>query len=222
MNRHLPLFMKTCFLASFLVPVLAHAAPAVMVDAVPSGGVFVNYATIQVPIKNLEKAESREVEAGLASLVAQLTSFAEQNGVTHICLLSSAAERTRGFMIEAAQAQLQLKTSDAYLVAVLYRNGVGSPAKVTFVTENPDPRKNPQYIRIKKVAVPEGWTSDAWVYFNLPRIQDEALKAGATQIFLTATGKGARSAVIIPGAKVPLEVYAQDLEIQASWYIGDN
>ena len=206
----------------FLFPVLAAAAPSILVNAVPTGATLFDYSKVEVPFPDLEKAASGEVEAGLASAIAGVIPFAEQNGVTHICLLSAAGENGRSYAIVGAQAKLHLQAKNASFVIVLYRGGGNAPAPLTYSLAKPDSNRKSASMSIKKVEVPDGWNAEAWLYFNLPKIQAEAAKVGAAQVFLQTSGTGPASPVIIPGVKEPLMVFPDQTILSATWYIGNE
>jgi hypothetical protein len=203
----------------FLFPVLAMAAPRILVDAVPTGAMLFNYSTIKVPFPDLEKVEAKEVESALAEVIAGVIPFAQQNGVTYVCLLSAAGERGSSYAVVGAQEKLSLRAKDGSFVIVLYQDGRNPSKHVTYSLAKPDGARKTGGFSIDKVSVPDGWTTESWLYFNLPRIQAEAMKDGATQIFLQTTGKGTPSPVVIPGVKEPLMMFPDHTAISASWYI---
>ena len=148
--------MRALLAAFFLMPILAIAAPSVLVDAIPTGAMFFNYATVKVPIADLEKADPKEVEAGLDSSIKSAMQFAEQNGVSYISVFSAAGENARSFMIKLANAKLRLQMKNPSFVIVLYREGGNTQGHLTYSLEIPDPHRCHVTMSIEKIAVPEG------------------------------------------------------------------
>ena len=214
--------MKALLVSLCLIPALAAAVPTVLVDAVPTGASFFNYATVQVPIPNLEKADPKVVEAGLASSISGVMTFAEKNGVTHICVISTGGDSAKSYQVGATGAKLKLQTINPSFVILLYREGSDDQFRFAYSLDRPDPNIPHMSIQIKKVEVPNGYTTAAWFYFNLSKIQQKALKDGATTIFIQSSGKGAKSTVIVPGVNTPLNVFDEESVISASWYVGND
>jgi hypothetical protein len=203
-------------------PVSALAAPVVLVDAIPSGASFVSEVEVRVPIADLSKADPKEVEAGLASAISSAASFAEANGANYICLLSAPGDDALGFRVEAADGTLRLRSTNASFVVVFYQGGDAPPAGFSYSTEKPEIPDDRVRVSIKKVAVPDGWTTAGWIYFNLPRFQLAASKAGATRIFLASSGQGEAFPFVVPGLKEPLMVFPERTELSVIWYPGKN
>jgi hypothetical protein len=195
----------------------AFASPAVLVDALPNGGTFVNIARIDVPLKDLSKVEASEVEAGLASVLSSVMPFAEANGVTHVSLLSAALGSSRAYSIPSASKRLILPEKNPSFLIVLYRDG-SEPSAISYSLGKPQPERTIETISVSKVAIPEGWTTETWIYFNLPKLQRDASAAGSTELFLSSSGKGQQIPVIVPGLGEPWMVYSEDTVISASWY----
>jgi hypothetical protein len=215
------LLIKTFLMALCLMPFLAVAAPTVIVDSVPTGAALFNVATVRLRYRDLDKVDSKEVEAGVASAISNAMQFADSNAVTYICLLSSAGDGARSYTIDAARSRLNLQQRDPSFVMVLYRGGRDTTTtdRITYSLDRADSNRKHVTMTFRMVSVPAEWTPAAWVYFNLSRIQDEALKTGATQVFLLSEGKGITSSVVIPGLKVPLMVFADETTISATWYV---
>jgi hypothetical protein len=195
----------------------AFASQTVLVDALPNGGTFVNIARIDVPLKDVSAVEASEVEAGLASVLSSVMTFAEANGVTHVSLLSLAPGSSRSYAIPSASKRLILPEKNPSFLMVLYRGG-SEPSAISYSLGKPQPKRTVETISVSKVSVPEGWTTEAWIYFNLPRLQRDAVAAGSKELFLSSSGKGQQIPVIVPGLGEPWMVYSEGTVISASWY----
>jgi hypothetical protein len=209
--------IRVFIIALCLTPLLAISAPTVIVDAIPTGATLVNVATVRFPYSDLE-ADPKMVEAGINSAMSNALLLAKQQAVTYICLLSPALDAARSFTIEAAHAKLNLQVINPWFTIVLYRGGRTTTDRTTYHLGSADDRQTYVSMTFKKVSMPAGWTTDAWVYFNLSRIQDQASKAGATQVFLQSGGRGATSPVVIPGVRLPLMVFADETKLTAQWH----
>lgn len=190
-----------------------------LVDAVPTGATLFNLATIHVPIPDLENVDPKVVEAGLASSISGVMPFAERNRVTHICMLSAGGGNAKAYLVGIAGTKLRLQTKNPSFVILFYCEGRDDHVRFTYSLESPDPNIPHKSIQIRKVSMPVGWTTEAWFYFNLSKIQQKALKDGSTSIFIQASGKGANSSVIVPGVDTPLTVFEEESVISAAWYV---
>ena len=210
--------MKVLLIALCLIPCLALGQPALLVNAIPTAGEFFSHTTVHAPVSDLKNADAKEVEAGLTAAIAGAIPFAEKNGITYICLLSAAGDDALEFQVGSAQEKLKLRAKNASFKVVFYRGGETLKNAFSYSTDKPDSDAKRVQITMKKVAVPHGWTTADWVYFNLPRIQATASKAGATQVFLAATGKGVTESVVIPGVKEPLVTFSEETVVSFAWY----
>jgi hypothetical protein len=201
-----------------LISATAFATPTVLVDAIPTDASFINYAAVKVPITDLSQADPTEIEQGLASSISWATPDAVKDGASYICLLSAAGDHPRSFTVGAASSSLKLRTKNSSFVIVLYGGGTTPTPRVTYSLDKPDPNRAVESEQLTEIVVPKGWDVAAWVYFNLPKIQAKALKAGASQIFLEASGQGPKTGVVIPGLKEPLMIPTGETVLTASWY----
>lgn len=204
-----------------MFPVLAQAAATTLVDTIPSGGVFINLAEVNVPFPSLAEADPKEIEAGLNDMMSELLSYAEKNGADYVCLLPLPGSDVREFNVAAAHNKIKLLTRNPSLRVVLYRQGQVPLNPPSYTLDEPGKLEAGQVAvtaHIKKLALPNGWTTKEWIYFNLPSFQDAAMKDGANRIFLTSTGSGASSTVLIPGLDKPMTVFADKAEFSATWY----
>jgi hypothetical protein len=212
--------MKEFLIAlSWIMPVLASASPTVLVDSIPTGATFFNVATVRLPYHDLDNVDSKDVEAGISSAIANAMQFSEPNAVSYICLLSAAGDSVRSFAIDAGHPRLYLPQIDPSFIMILYRGGRDTTERITYSLKKAESYRKHITMTLKMVSVPTEWTTAAWVYFNLSKIQDEISKVGATQVFLESEGKGVTSPVIIPGLKDPLMVYTDKATISATWYV---
>jgi len=63
-------FMKAILMALCLLPILAAVTPTIIVDSIPAGAAFFNLATVKPPYHDLDEVDSKEVEAGIASVIS--------------------------------------------------------------------------------------------------------------------------------------------------------
>jgi hypothetical protein len=202
-----------------LAPALARAGVTVLVDAVPTLGQFYGMSPVGLPFRDAQTVKPEDISSGLSRAVAGMIPSAEQAGITFICLLSPAGDNPVEAYIAPAKAFLRLRRRNTTLTAVFYRGGEAPQIPMIYSVGNIDRKKPNVSAKIDKIAVPAGVTTAGWIYFNLPRIQDAANKAGSAIVFLKVAGTGASSLVAIPGLKEPLTVYDDHAALTASWYM---
>jgi hypothetical protein len=212
-------FMKGILMALCLLPILAAATPTIIVDSIPAGAAFFNLATVKPPYHDLDEVDSKEVEAGIALVISDAMQLSETNAITYICLLSAPGANTRSFKIDAAHSMLNLQRIDPSFVIVLYRGGHDTTDRIKYSLDGADSRRKRVTMTFDTASTPVEWTTAAWVYSTLSKIQDAVSKAGATQVFLSSTGKGITSPVLIPGMQDPLMVFTDEATISATWYV---
>jgi hypothetical protein len=199
-----------------MIPAFAGAAPSVMIDTIPSGGALFNLATVRLSYRDLDEVDAREVQAKIVSAILNAKQMAEQNAIKYICLLSTPGA-DRSFVIAEGHKELNLSRTNPSFTMLLYRGGNDTTGPITYSLDKVDSQREHAGVTLKKMAVPAGWTTVAWVYFNLSRIQDAAAKAGATRVFLESRGKGAVSPIVIPGVSNSFMVFDDDTTISATW-----
>ena len=202
-----------------MFPAALVAQPAVLVDAIPTGGAFLGASPIGMPFHDAEKTDIAAIGPGLSSAVAGILQTAEKNGISYICLLSTPGDNPIEVFIAPAKAELKLARKNTQVMAVFFRGGSLAPTPVVYTTGRPDPKKALVSVKFQKISVPEGVTTAGWVYFDLTRVQAEALKAGSPTVFLQVDGAGPVSPVPIPGMKDPLMMFDGRTTFTASWYM---
>jgi hypothetical protein len=211
MRRFIPFVL---FLPGFLL-----AEPIVLVDAIPTGGIFLGASPIGLPFRDAEKVDRAEIGQGLSAAVTGLFSSAAQNGISYICLLTAPGDNPIEVFISPAKATLKLRRKSTSVMAVFYRGGTLAPAPILFTTGSPEPAKATVSVKFDKISVPPGVTTAGWVYFDLTRVQAEVVKAGGKTAFLRVEGAGTVSPVPIPGMKEPLMMFEGKTTFTATWYM---
>ena len=115
--------MTRALLLLLLAPSLAFADAAVLVDAIPSGGVFMGVTPVGLPFRDADTADPKDIGAGLSQAASSMIPAATQNGVSFICLLSSPGDKPVEAFITPAHATLRLRRKPTALWAVFYRGG---------------------------------------------------------------------------------------------------
>jgi hypothetical protein len=198
---------------------LAVAAPIVMIDAIPTGATLFNVAMVRFPYSDLDQVDSKKVETDIALATSNAMELAGHASVSYVCLLSSGGMSSRRFTIRSAHLSLNLPRINPSFVMLLFRGGRDPASPIRYFVGPADKQKPHVSMTFKRLMVPGDWSTAAWVYFNLSRIQDEASKAGATDVFLESDGRGATSTTVIPGTRDPLTVFAKDATLSATWYV---
>ncbi len=210
MRRLLPLLL--------LLAAAARADPTVLVDAVPSGGMFLGVSPVGLPFKDADSFNPKDIGTGLSGAVAHMIPGAAQKGISFICLLSSPGDKPVEVFISPANATLRLRRKNTTLSAVFFSGGRNPLLPMIFVAGAPDPKKPNVSAQFEKIAVPPGVTTVGWIYFNLTRIQDSAEKAGSPVAFLKIAGKGSSSPIAIPGMKEPMMAFDEKATLTGAWY----
>jgi hypothetical protein len=210
--------MRVLILLLLCSPGLARAEARVLVNAIPSGGVFFGMSPVGLPFRDAETAAPKDIGAGLSAAAASMIPAASQRGISFICLLSSPGDNPVEVFIAPAKATLRLRRRNTTLSAVFFTGGSASPLPMVYVLGAPDPKRASDSTKFQKIAVPAGATTAGWIYFNLTRVQQSADKAAAAEVFLIIGGSGASSAIAIPGMKEPMTVFEDHATLTAAWY----
>ncbi len=212
--------LKRFFLAlTFLIPGLLFAEPVVLVDAVPTGAMFLGVTPIRLAFQDAISAKPKEITEGLNSAIANILPAAAQQGMSFICLLSSPGDDPIKIHIDAAKTDLKLSRTHTAVFALFYRDGHKPKTKLKYSFGSPEKKTAQASADFKKISLPPGGSTAGWIYFNLPRIQQEAEKSKSPFVFLKSSGAGTAVPVIIPGLKEPLMVPDDQSIFTASWYI---
>jgi len=191
----------------------------VLVGEIPTGASFAGVTPLRLPFSDAEKADPKDIEAGLNRAVAGILPAAEQRGFSFICLLSAPGDSPIEIPITAAKAKLKLSRKKSS-VSVLFYSGGHEPAVGELYSVGAPESKVPHAsTNFKKLAVPPGGSTAGWVYFDLTRVQAEAEKAKSPAIFISAEGTGVAVPVAIPGLKEPLMVPDDTSVLNVSWYL---
>lgn len=211
--------MRQTLLILLCLPGLLLAEPTVLVDAIPTGGIFLGASPIGMPFRDAETVDRVSIENGLSSVVTNFLLSAEKNGISYICLLTAPGDKPIEVFISPANAILRLGRKNTSVMAAYYRGGSVAPTHIIFTTGKPEPKKPTVSAKFQKISVPAGVTTAGWVYFDLTRIQAEVLKAGSNTVFLQVEGIGTTSPVPIPGMKEPLMMFDGQTTFTATWYM---
>ena len=215
--------MKTLLLVLCICgPNLLFGATTILVDAIPTAGVFAGVTPIRLPFKDAASAATENIETGLNQAVAGILSVADQQGFSFICLLSAPGDNPIEIPIHAAKANLKLSRENTMIYALFYREGHQGRNSVTYRTGTPEPKTAHVSAAFRLIAVPEGGSIAGWIYLNLPRIQEEAEKAKSSTVFLETSGTGSVTAVVIPGMKNPILVHEEKAVFTGTWYLGTD
>jgi hypothetical protein len=211
--------MKRICLLLLIFPCCLVGQPTVLVNTIPSAATFAGTSAFQLPFQDAESQDPKSIEQGISSAVAGILQAAERQGFSNICLVTSPGENPVEVFIPVARATLKLRRTQTTITVVFYKGGERSVAPIAYSTEPLDIQKPNVAMKFQKVSVPAGVTTAGWVYFNLPRIQAAATKAGAKAVNLGAEGTGPVTEVAIPGLKDPLRVPEEKPVLTASWYL---
>lgn len=204
-------------LGSCGTPALFSAEPQILIDALPTGGMFFGATPVGLPFKDAASANPKEIEEGLNGALASMIPGAKQRGLSFICLLSVPGEQPVEIPIVAAKKNLKLSRTNTSLLALFFTSGQAPSGRVTYALGSPEPGKPQASVTMRKVAVPQGVTTAGWVYYNLTRLQADVEKAGASLLLLAAAGSGPKTPVPIPGLKEPLLVPEENTSLTATW-----
>ena len=202
--------------ACLTLPGIAFAQATVLIDAIPSGAQIVNFGSLQVPFQDLNQIEAAKVEAGITGFLEQTQKLAAQQSATYICLLSAPGDDAKEYHPGGSDTALKLNRTHPNLSVVMYRGGSESPARMTFRVGSSKDEPHVTFT-IKKISVPQGWNSALWLFFNLSRLQSDAVRSGASEIYLTVTGTGPTSTIALPGMIEPLTIFDGEMTFSASW-----
>jgi hypothetical protein len=211
--------MKTLLLLLFCLPGLLFGETKVLVDAIPSGAMFLGASPFRLPFQDAESQDPKSIETGMSSAISGILQSTTQQGFSYICLLSAPGDDPVDVFIPAANAKLGLRRTRTSVTVVFYKGGSAATTPVSFSAGQLDANKPHVSVTFKKISLPPGITTSGWIYFNLPRIQAEAAKAGSRVAILQTEGTGAVTQVAIPGMKEPLMVHEDQPTLTASWYI---
>lgn len=189
----------------------------VLIDAIPTGGMFAGVTPIALPFKDAAKEDPKQIEEGLNGAVSSILPVASQQGFSYICLLSAPGDQPIEIRISAGKAKLKLSRTGTSVLALFYKGGHEANSRIDYSTGSPEAKAAHVSSTFQKIAVPQGTTTAGWIYFNLSRIQAEAEKAKSPIVFLSAGGNGAVTAVPIPGMKEPLRVPEDRSTLTATW-----
>lgn len=211
--------MKPLLLLLFCLPGLLFGETKVLVDAIPSGAMFVGASPFRLPFQDAGSQDPKSIEIGMSSAISGILQSAAQQGFSYICLLSAPGDDPVDVFLPAANAKLKLRRTKTSVTVVFYKGGEATTTPISFAAGQLDARKPHVSMKFEKISVPPGITTSGWIYFNLSRIQAEAAKAGTYVAILQTEGTGAVTQVAIPGMKEPLMVHEDKPTLTASWYI---
>lgn len=200
-----------------LAPALADAQPIVIVDSIPEGGRLINKAEMHLPVTDLRSVSLSEFEANLNSALSRFMNSPQAKDATYMCLLAPAEEYPVDVNIVGARQALKLRAIKPTLTLLFFQGGRESEHPVRYAPGKASGPGSPVSIQIGKVSVPQGWTSDMWLYFNLSRIQVMASANGIRTVFIDISGTGPSSQVNLPGTNTPFTIPDDDTKLTASW-----
>lgn len=201
------------------VPAILNGAPVVLVNEIPTDGMFLGESPLALPFKDAEAAKPAEIEAGLNAAITNFLPVAGQQNISFVCVFSSPGADPIEIPIAAAQAKVGLSRTHSAVVILFYRGGHRATRPIRYVVGHPEKGKATVSANFEKIAVPPGATTSSWIHFNLPRIQAEAEKAGSPVVFVNATGKGTVVPVSLAGMKDPFMVPEERTTFNAAWYM---
>ena len=193
----------------------------VLADAIPSDSeTFWKSMQVNTKLPPMEGVSDARIEQGLGELISsKIRPFALQNDMKFACLLPARGDDARTFTIPGSNTKISISPKNPEIAVVFYSGGQIERSPVAFSSGKPEPKRSTTTMRIGKVVLPAGYPVSLWVYQNLARIQDEAVKCGSPEVFLETSGSGKTTPVAIPGMKEPLQIFENDPAITATWYV---
>ncbi len=211
--------MKRFLLLLIFLPGLLFGETKVLVNTIPAGATFAGASPFRLPFQDAGSQDPKSIANGLSSAIAGILPAATQQGFSYLCLFSSPGKNPIEIFIPAANTTLKLRPTKTSLAVVFFKGGEPTTSPVLFSTGAVDAQKPHVAVKFQKISVPPGVTTAGWIYFNLPRIQAEAAKAGSKMVMLQVEGTGAVTEVPIPGLIDPLLVPEGKTVLTASWYL---
>ena len=211
--------MKSWVFVLLCLPSCLMAELKLLVDEIPSDATFAGSRPFSLPFKDAGAQDLKTMQTGISSAVAGLLKVAGKQDFSYVCLLSIAGENPVEVSLPTATKKLKLRRTNTSIVVVFYNGGSIEAKPVTFSVGHVTVGQPQVSMQIEKVSMPLASTPADWIYLNLPRIQSEAVKGGASVAMLQLKGEGPFAEVAVPGLKHPLMVPEGKATLTASWYI---
>ena len=213
--------MKSLVFVLLCFPTCLMAELKLLVDEIPSDATFAGSRPFRLPFKDAGSQDLKTMQTGISSAVSGFLKVAEKQDFSYICLLSIAGENPVEISIPTSTKKLKLRRTNTSIVVAFYKGGSVAAKPITFSVGHVTVGQPQVSMQIEKVSVPLASNPADWIYLNLPRIQSEAVKGGASVAMLQLKGEGPFAEVAVPGLKNPLMVPEGKAMLTASWYIDD-
>jgi hypothetical protein len=196
----------------------ASAEATFLVDAIPTGATVLGAGAGNFAYQDLDQVDPAVVKGDLAATVEQLKAMAAEKSASYVCLLSAYGNDTREYRFGASDMKIRLNAKHPQLYIAMFKDGSESMPHISYRTTGAPAEPHVTY-QVRKVSIPAGSNDALFLFFNLTRLQVDAAKAGASEIYIGVTGTGKTSTVALPGLSEPLTIYDGDMTITESWTI---
>jgi len=193
----------------------------VLADAIPSDSEsFWKSMQVNTRLPPMEGVGDAQVEQGLGNFISsKIMPFALQNDMKFACLIPARGNDARTFTIPGSNTKITISAKNPEIAVVFYSGGQIERSPVAFSSGKPGPKRNMTSLKCGPAIIPSGVPKSLWVYQNLARIQDWAVKCGSSEVFLESSGTGKTTPVTIPGMKEPLQISNDEPVFTATWYV---